>query len=86
MPDPFRFADANATLDEADIVLYGVPFDRTASFRSGSRLGPNAIREASYNFETYLMDRGMDLQDVRFCDLGNTEEYGPTKDMVDGVS
>jgi len=62
-----------------------VPYDRTASFRSGSRLGPNAIREASYNFESYLMDRGMDLADVKFCDVGNTEEYGPTKDMVEGV-
>ena len=85
MPSSLLFADANATLDESDIVLYGVPYDRTASFRSGSRLGPNAIREASYNFESYLMDRGMDLADVKFCDVGNTEEYGPTKDMVEGV-
>ena len=86
MPPPFRFADANATLDDADIVLYGVPFDRTASFRSGSRLGPNAIREASYNFESYMMERGVDLANVKLCDFGNTEEFGPTKDMVDGVS
>ena len=86
MPPSFRFADANASLDDADIVLYGVPYDRTASFRSGSRLGPNAIREASYNFESYMMDRGIDLADVKLCDFGNTEEYGPTKDMVDGVS
>jgi len=85
MPQSLAFADANATLDEADIVLYGVPYDRTASFRSGSRLGPNAIREASYNFERYLMDREFDLGDVKFCDLGNTQEYGPTKDMVEGV-
>ena len=85
MPSSLLFADANATLDGSDIVLYGVPYDRTASFRSGSRLGPNAIREASYNFESYLMDRGMDLADVKFCDVGNTEEYGPTKDMVEGV-
>ena len=86
MPQTLVFADANATPDEADIVLYGVPYDRTASFRSGSRLGPNAIREASYNFETYLMDRDVDLADVKFADLGNTEEYGPTRDMVEGVT
>lgn len=85
MPQTLTFADAKATLDEADVVLYGVPYDRTASFRSGSRLGPNAIREASYNFESYHMDRKVDLADLKFCDLGNTEEYGPTKDMVDGV-
>ncbi len=86
MPPSFRFADANASLDDADVVLYGVPYDRTASFRSGSRLGPNAIREASYNFESYMMDLDVDLADVKLCDFGNTEEYGPTKDMVEGVS
>ncbi len=85
MPTSLTFADANETLDESDIVLYGVPYDRTASFRSGSRLGPNAIREASYNFESYLMDREVDLANVKVCDLGNTEEFGPTKDMVEGV-
>jgi len=85
MATPHRFADANATLDEAQFAIYGVPYDRTASFRSGSRLGPNAIREASWNFESYLMERGFDLADAKICDLGNTEEYGPTKDMVEGV-
>ncbi len=79
------FADADASLDDAEIVLYGVPFDRTASFRSGARLGPNAIREASWNFENYMMDHGFPLTDIKVCDLGNTEAFGPTKDMVDGV-
>src|SRR2546428_6224408 len=86
MLNAHRFADANATLDEADIVLYGVPYDRTASFRSGSRLGPNAIREASWNFERYMMARKIDLADVKVCDLGNTDDDGPTKDMIDVVS
>jgi len=85
MASSLVFADANATLDDARFVVYGVPYDRTASFRSGARLGPNAIREASWNFETYHMDRGIDLANVKVCDLGNTEEFGPTKDMVDGV-
>ena len=85
MAQPLVFADANASLDEAAIVLYGVPYDRTASFRSGARLGPNAIREASWNFESYMMDHRRDLAEARVCDLGNTEEFGPTKDMVEGV-
>jgi agmatinase len=79
------FADAHASFDDADIVLYGVPYDRTASFRSGARLGPNAIREASRNFEPYMMDHGLRLADAKVCDLGNTEEFGPTADMVEGV-
>jgi len=79
------FADADAPLDDADVVLYGVPFDRTASFRSGARLGPNAMREASWNFESYMMDHKRRITDVKVCDLGNTEEFGPTRDMVEGV-
>src|SRR3972149_9619919 len=85
MMSALSFADADASLDDAEIVLYGVPYDRTASFRSGARLGPNAIREASWNFEAYMMDHGLRLTDVKVCDLGNTEEFGPTSDMGAGV-
>ncbi|MCX6679427.1 MAG: arginase family protein [Methanothrix sp.] len=40
------FADADAKLADADYVVVGLPFDGTASFRSGSRHGPDAIRLA----------------------------------------
>lgn len=79
------FADADASFEDADVVLYGVPFDRTASFRSGARLGPNAIREASWNFEAYMMDHKIRITDVKVCDLGNTPGFGPTTDMVNAV-
>ena len=85
MPQPFSFADASASLDEAEIVLYGVPYDRTASFRAGARLGPNAIREASWNFEPYFMEYDRDIGSVPFADIGNTEEFGPSDLMVKGV-
>src|SRR2546426_490596 len=63
-----RFADAVAKYDEAWMALFGVPYDRTCSFRGGSRFGPRAIREASYNFETYMMDHQRDLRDVAVAD------------------
>ncbi|MEK6838574.1 MAG: agmatinase [Candidatus Thermoplasmatota archaeon] len=80
------FADAVASYDNARIVLFGVPFDRTCSFRGGSRWAPDAIREASYNFETYMMDHGRDILEVKFHDLGNLEEFATTTDMVKSVS
>ncbi len=80
-----QFADANAPYDESRLVIFGVPYDRTTSFRSGTRHGPNAIREASYNFETYMMEHGRDLAEEKFCDLGNTEEHGPPSSMVKSV-
>ena len=33
--------------------IMGVAFDSTTSYKSGSRYGPKAVREASYNFESY---------------------------------
>ncbi|HEY5605056.1 MAG TPA: agmatinase [Thermoplasmata archaeon] len=80
------FADAVAKYDEARIVLFGVPYDRTCSFRGGSRYGPQAIRRASYNFETYMMDHQRDLLEVPVADIGDTQTFGPSTDMVAGVS
>src|SRR5256885_7907811 len=81
-----RFADAVAKYDAARIALFGVPYDRTCSFRGGSRFAPRAIREASYNFETYMMDHQRDLLEVPVADLGDTPAFGPTAEMVGGVT
>jgi agmatinase len=77
-----HFADADAEFDDADFVLLGIPFDATSSFRSGSRFAPNAIREASYNFETYIAKYDVDIEDIKIFDAGNVEDYGKVDDMV----
>lgn len=85
MPGP-RFADAHAKLEDAKIALFGVPYDRTCSFRGGSRFAPRAIRQASYNFEAYMMDHGHSLSDIPIADLGDTPSFGASAEMVEGVS
>ncbi|MBI4362345.1 MAG: agmatinase [Euryarchaeota archaeon] len=65
------FADANADFDSARYVLYGAPWDSTQCFRSGSRRAPEAMREASYNYETWLDAYRVDLAEVPVCDLGD---------------
>jgi agmatinase len=67
------FADADSGLEEAEYVVVGLPFDGTASFRSGSRDGPDAIRLASFNFESYDSYYKVDLSELDICDLGNME-------------
>jgi len=67
------FADADSDLEGAEYVVVGLPFDGTASFRSGSRDGPDAIRLASFNFESYDFHHGVDLSELAICDLGNME-------------
>ena len=45
------YADADAEYSDADAVIFGVPYDHTASFKAGAREAPTAVRQASYNFE-----------------------------------
>lgn len=67
------FADAESSYNEARFVYYGYPFDGTACFRKGTSEAPDAIRKNSYNFETYLLELGIDLSDVSANDWGNLE-------------
>lgn len=67
------FADAEASFNDAKFVYYGYPFDGTACFRKGTSQAPDEIRKHSYNFETYLMELGVDLRDISANDWGNLE-------------
>ena len=58
------YADAVTNLDEADIVILGVPFDGTSSHRSGSSAAPGAIRKESYNLETYSPKYHYNVEDL----------------------
>lgn len=59
------------SFNEADYVVIGVPFDVTSTYRTGARFGPNAIRAASLNIETYSFRTGVDVEDIRVHDLGD---------------
>lgn len=66
-----EFLAADSDFDSADIVVLGVPFDRTSSFRRGAAEGPAAIRAASDVLETYSPVLERDLEDCRLHDLGD---------------
>ncbi|MDS1029105.1 agmatinase [Bacillota bacterium LX-D] len=67
----FNFLGFNHSFAEANLILFGAPFDGTASFRPGSRFGPNAIRSYSEGLETYSPYFDQDLSDYYLCDLGD---------------
>ena len=69
----FTMIGCDQTFAEADIVLFGVPFDGTVSFRPGSRFAPHAIRTDSYGLETYSPYADRDLEDSKVCDIGDIE-------------
>lgn len=65
------FLGAAGGFDDADILLFGCPFDGTASYRKGARDGPAGIRKASDSIETYSPLLDADLENIRFADLGD---------------
>ena len=67
------FADAESSFNDSKFVYYGYPYDGTACFRKGTALAPDEIRKHSYNFETYLLELGVDITDVSMNDWGNIE-------------
>ena len=71
MSDCQRYIAADSTVDEADIVLVGVPFDGTACFRPGARFGPQGIRFWSDVLETYSRHFDADLEDLKLADAGD---------------
>jgi agmatinase len=78
-----NFIGCEASYSEAEIVLYGAPYDSTASNRPGARFGPEAIRRESYGLETYSpwLDRG--LEAAKVFDSGDLElPFGDTAAMV----
>ena len=67
------FIGADCAYGEADVVLFGAPYDSTTSFRPGTRFGPAAIRAESFGIETYSPYQDRDLGDVRVHDAGDLE-------------
>ena len=78
------FLASDAEYDEADVVLFGAPFDGTTSFRPGTRFGPSAIRGESFGIETYSPYCGRDLADCRIFDGGDLElPFGNTERVLE---
>ena len=63
----------NEDYNTSDIVMLGLPFDGTVSYRSGSRFAPEQIRLASWGMEDYSPRFDRHLQDVNFHDAGDLE-------------
>lgn len=82
------FGGFQKSFEKANYIILGVSFDVTSTYRTGARFGPNAIRQASLNIETYSLRSGMDVEDLPLHDLGdlhvaaNTEKTLETLERV----
>ncbi len=70
---PQVFLGCASPREDADVVLFGAPFDGTVSYRPGSRFAPMQMRVESMGFETYSPSRDADLEDRAVHDAGDLE-------------
>jgi len=80
------YAGAEAEYNSADAVIFGIPYDHTASFKAGAREAPWAIRRASYNFEEIHFEHGLHQNPIEICDYGNCDDFVLPEDMIEEVN
>ena len=71
--NPLTFLGCGARYDDARVVLFGAPFDGTASFRPGARFACACMRQDSVGLETYSPYQDKDLCDIAVFDGGDLE-------------
>jgi agmatinase len=67
------FMACDADWQDAQIVLFGAPYDSTTSNRPGARFGPRAVRAESFGLETFSPYQNRDLADCAVFDSGDLE-------------
>lgn len=82
-----KATDPKAT--DADVVVSGVPFDLACSGRSGTRMGPNAIRQSTAHliWEGKRWPWNFALEErLKVCDAGNVDyAYGEPESLIDNL-
>ena len=70
-----------------DVAFMGIPFDIGATYRAGTRFGPQAMRRISALYTPYFYELGVDLvEQVKMCDLGDVFTIGNIEKSFDQVS
>lgn len=61
------------SMENADVVVFGIPFDGGVSFRAGAQDGPRELREITYSIDP-ITERWESFSDLKVLDLGDIEE------------
>jgi agmatinase len=67
------FLGCDREYGDADIVIFGAPFDSTTSYRPGTRFASREMRSQSFGLETYSPYLDRDLCDIAVFDGGDLE-------------
>ncbi|MGL5347962.1 MAG: agmatinase [Peptostreptococcaceae bacterium] len=81
-----KFMGMDTKYEEANIVVFGVGFDGTTSYRPGTRFASRAMRIEFDGLETYSPLLGLDLLDSKICDSGDLElSIGDTERVLSEI-
>ena len=84
-----NFMGLEASYNDANIVLFGAPFDSTCSFRPGTRFASQLMRKEFIGLETYSPYLDLDLTDCSICDYGDLDlpmgDISSTLDQVESL-
>lgn len=67
------FIGCDKPYNKAEYVLFGAPFDSTASYRPGSRFACKSMRAESYAIEKYSPYQNKDMRDTSVFDSGDLD-------------
>lgn len=88
--DPRIWAGLNKPglpLEEADVVIFGIPYDGAVQFRGGARGAPNALRNITFTISPTTEDLEC-FSDLKVLDLGDVDctdrdaFFAQTEDIV----
>ena len=87
IPAEPRFIACRASLPDARIVLFGIPFEGRVNLRKGADGGPRDLRLASDSIETYSPLLGRDMEDLALADAGDCElpDGAPPREQLDAA-
>lgn len=74
--------DLDCPYADSQAVVIGVPYDGTASYRKGTRFGPEAMRNESYGLESFSPYLNSDISGAPICDLGDLTVPAEDKEGV----
>ena len=80
--DYSKFIAAYDNFNDADFVIFGIPFDATTSYKPGARFGPDEVRNASWGLETFSPILKRDFIDVKICDKYNLLMEGNQSEII----
>ena len=80
------FTGISSAYEKSCFAFFGVPYDRSSTYKAGSRFGPGAIRDLSANLELYSVRSDIDLEKIPVHDMGDIDTLEGMEETLQRIS